>query len=203
MILGLIKKSNLFFLEDVLTANRLIMGVKQQTAQYDPVTQIIGVPPSSMFDDSINDAAPNPARGSTWRGVKTGLLACAASSLVVFLINLAVTMWSISRPRGVSWGGPGETGRRILFEGSCETSRAYSIGLHLLINVLGSIVLAASNYGMQCLSAPNREEVDKAHAKGEWLDIGILSFRNLRRIARKRAVLWWLLAVLSVPLHLL
>lgn len=176
------------------------MGVKHQTAQYEPVAQITSVPPPlSLSDDSISHATSAPR--SSWRGARTGLFACAAASLVVFVLNLAVTIWSIFKPKGSPYGA--ETGRRILFEGSCERARAYSIGLHLLINVLGSVVLAASNYGMQCLSAPNREEVDRAHAKGEWLDIGILSFRNLRRIARGRAVLWWLLVIPSVPLHLL
>ena len=56
---------------------------------------------------------------------------------------------------------------------------------------------------MQCLSSPTREEVDKAHNLGQWLDIGIPSIRNLRRISRRRLVLWWLLAGSSIPLHLM
>ena len=56
---------------------------------------------------------------------------------------------------------------------------------------------------MQCLSSPTRSEIDKAHGQGVWLDIGVPSVRNLRRLSTTRIVLWWLLAVSSVPLHLL
>jgi hypothetical protein len=73
----------------------------------------------------------------------------------------------------------------------------------LLINALSTILLSASNYTMQCLSAPTRSEVDDAHSTGKWLDIGVPSVRNLGRIARKRVILWWLLGASSLPLHLL
>lgn len=56
---------------------------------------------------------------------------------------------------------------------------------------------------MQCLSSPTRSEIDKAHGQGVWLDVGVPSVRNLRRLSTTRIVLWWLLAVSSVPLHLL
>lgn len=56
---------------------------------------------------------------------------------------------------------------------------------------------------MQCLSSPTRSEIDKAHGQGVWLDIGVPSVRNLRRLSTSRIVLWWLLAISSVPLHLL
>lgn len=75
-------------------------------------------------------------------------------------------------------------------------------GLHLLINALSTILLNSSNYCMQCFSAPTRKELDKAHSKGKWLDTGVMSTRNLRHIATKRVVLWWLLGVSSLPLHL-
>ncbi|KAH7392189.1 hypothetical protein DE146DRAFT_661877 [Phaeosphaeria sp. MPI-PUGE-AT-0046c] len=56
---------------------------------------------------------------------------------------------------------------------------------------------------MQCMTAPTRGEVDRAHAARRWLDIGVPSFRNLRRIGRDRLVLWLLLGLSSLPLHLL
>ncbi len=65
------------------------------------------------------------------------------------------------------------------------------------------MLLGASNYTMQCLSAPTRSEVDKAHSQGIWLDIGVPGVRNLRRISGVRITLWWLLAISSIPLHLL
>ena len=56
---------------------------------------------------------------------------------------------------------------------------------------------------MQRLSAPTREEIDKAHRKGDWLDVAVPSARNLWRINRWRGVGWLLLAISSLPLHLL
>lgn len=88
-------------------------------------------------------------------------------------------------------------------EGPCSTIRNQGLYIHLAINVLGTSLLAASNYVMQCLSAPTRSEIDVAHHKGDWLDVGIPSVRNLFRIKKKRTFLWLLLALSSIPLHLL
>ena len=52
---------------------------------------------------------------------------------------------------------------------------------------------------MQCLGSPTRDEIDKAHAKGRWLDIGVPTMRNLLNINAKRTVLWVLLALSSAP----
>ncbi|KAK5135355.1 hypothetical protein LTR08_005297 [Meristemomyces frigidus] len=56
---------------------------------------------------------------------------------------------------------------------------------------------------MQCLCSPTRREVDKAHAKGDWMDIGVASVRNIYKINWRRSLLWGLLALSSVPIHLL
>ena len=56
---------------------------------------------------------------------------------------------------------------------------------------------------MQCLTSPTRDEIDKAHARHDWLDIGVPGLRNLRRISWDRVGLWWLLALSGIPLHLL
>jgi hypothetical protein len=68
---------------------------------------------------------------------------------------------------------------------------------------LSTVLLSGSNYCMQCLSAPSREEVNAAHAKGKWLDIGIPSVHNLKSISMKKVGLWWCLGLSSVPLHLM
>ncbi|KAL9045807.1 MAG: hypothetical protein Q9214_001214 [Letrouitia sp. 1 TL-2023] len=56
---------------------------------------------------------------------------------------------------------------------------------------------------MQCLSSPTRGELDKAHRRHIWLDIGVPSVRNIWRISRSKMALWFLLAFSSIPLHLL
>lgn len=82
-------------------------------------------------------------------------------------------------------------------------TKKLDLWLHLGINLLSTLLLGASNYTMQCLSAPTRDEINKAHRQRIFLDIGLPSVRNLRRISRRRMTLWWLLAISSVPLHLM
>ena len=83
--------------------------------------------------------------------------------------------------------------------GAVRTPR-FSIYAFLAINVLSIMLLAASNYCMQCLSSP---EVDRAHSRHIWLNTGVPSVRTLRRIAQNRIILWWLLASWGIPLHFL
>lgn len=104
------------------------------------------------------------------------------------------------------WGSVSRTlseGNGDLYVGDCQVVNRQNMGIHVLINALSSLLLSASNYTMQCVSAPTRKECDKAHAKGDWLDIGVPGVRNLARISRRRRVLWALLAVSSIPIHLL
>lgn len=54
----------------------------------------------------------------------------------------------------------------------------------------------------QCLVAPTRKDVDRAHRAASWLDIGVPSLRNLFRISRKRSFLWLCLCFSSLPFHL-
>ncbi|PKS08052.1 hypothetical protein jhhlp_006664 [Lomentospora prolificans] len=112
-----------------------------------------------------------------------GVFAGAVASIIVLIINIVSLV--IATRRGA--GFPANPGRRVLFEGSCTTSSRLSTFLHLLINIFGSVLLASSNYAMQYLSAPTREEVNAAHQKRQSLDIGVHSISNLRRISWKRA----------------
>ncbi|KAF6793076.1 hypothetical protein CMUS01_16111 [Colletotrichum musicola] len=56
---------------------------------------------------------------------------------------------------------------------------------------------------MQCLVAPTRAEINNAHQRKKWLDIGIPSVRNILSIRWKKKLLWLLLSLSSLPLHLL
>lgn len=56
---------------------------------------------------------------------------------------------------------------------------------------------------MQALVAPTRGDLDFAHSKGDWMDVGVASIRNLFKISWHRTLLWFILALSSVPIHLL
>ena len=130
------------------------------------------------------------------QGYHFGVLLCAVVAAVVLIINVILTIWTV-----VSSGI--YDGLGTLQDGSCKRTTSLTFWVHLAINVLSTLLLGASNYTMQCLSSPTRSEVDKAHSQGIWLDIGVPSIRNLRRLSTSRIVLWWLLAISSIPLHLL
>jgi hypothetical protein len=90
-----------------------------------------------------------------------------------------------------------------LYLGHCDVANNLNLWFHLLINVLSTLLLGASNYAMQLLVSPTRKVVNEAHARGIYLDIGISSLRNLRYIGWKKATLWWILGFCSTCLHLL
>ena len=125
-----------------------------------------------------------------------GLALCAATACTVLMINLILAIWALSK-YGLNQGGIG-----TIQEGNCKTTRRLSLWLHLVINVLSTLLLGASNYYMQCLASPTRDEVDRAHRQNTWLDVGVPSVRNLTRISRYRIILWWLLIISGLPLHL-
>ncbi|RMZ81806.1 hypothetical protein DV738_g2021, partial [Chaetothyriales sp. CBS 135597] len=129
---------------------------------------------------------------SGWRG---GAISAAGLSLISLCINLGVGIWLSTKPNN-----PG--GLTEVFNGNCNTAKQLTTWIHLAINILSTLLLGGSNYCMQCLSAPTREEVDKAHAKGTYLDIGVPNLRNLRAIAVHKQLMWWILGLTSIPLHL-
>jgi hypothetical protein len=133
---------------------------------------------------------------SRFAGWRFGVLNFAVCASVVFLINLVATIVGTTATK---------EGKGVLFEGDCDRIKRINTGLHLLINILGTILLAGSNYSMQCLSAPTRAEIDSSHCltPSASLDIGIPSIRNIIMISRHRVVLWCLLGLSSLPLHLL
>ncbi|KAH7379514.1 hypothetical protein BKA66DRAFT_466175 [Pyrenochaeta sp. MPI-SDFR-AT-0127] len=137
-------------------------------------------------------------RGNTWRsrfsGWRGGVLMAIIISSIALALNLVLAILA-----AVAWNPKNSIA--MAFMGNCKTTGRWTIGLHLLINLLSSAILGASNFTMQRLAAPTRAEVDAAHAKRKSLDIGIPSVRNLFRISKKRSVLWLLLGLSSVPLH--
>ncbi|KAL6709804.1 hypothetical protein ACN47E_000589 [Coniothyrium glycines] len=158
----------------------------------------------ATFDDvlsstrSIPRRLPRPSKRRFFTGWRVGVAVSLAGAMSVFLANLIVTVWVSKRPGYEIVSSIG-----TLYQGSCARSRRLNVMFHLVINTLSTLLLAASNYCMQVLSAPNREELIQAHASQYWLHIGVPSFRNLRRIGRDRAYLWGILCISSVPLHLL
>ena len=132
-----------------------------------------------------------------WReGYHFGVLCCALAAGTVLLVNIILTV-VVDTKYGIS------DGFATLQDGDCNKTKRLDLWLHLLINALSTLLLGASNYSMQCLSAPTRQALDAAHRRNIWMDIGVPSVRNILRTSWPRKLLWCLLVMSSIPLHLI
>ncbi|KAK1674671.1 hypothetical protein BDP55DRAFT_632742 [Colletotrichum godetiae] len=129
---------------------------------------------------------------------KRSALAFSAAAFVTFFVNLSFVIWAMTHSSDTMTPDTG-----VVANGHCQSIQSWNTCAHVAINIISTVLLTGSNYCMQCLIAPTRTEIDSAHAKHEWLDIGIPSIRNFWSIAWKRRMLWALLAMSSFPLHLL
>lgn len=101
--------------------------------------------------------------------------AARVNSITLVAMSMALSVCFIAsavQTRGI-------TTALLLYEGSCDTSSKLNVALHLLLNGVSTAVLASSNFFMQILNAPSREEVDEAHVMGSWLGIGVPSWRSV------------------------
>lgn len=130
-------------------------------------------------------------------GWRTGVALGALGAIIALIINVCLLIWIKAK-----YHVPND-GAAIVFEGSCSQKTKISVWCHLAINVCSTLLLTASNNAMQVLSAPTRADVDKAHTRKLWLDVGITSIKNLRIAIWQRVTLWSILLLSSIPLHLL
>ena len=135
--------------------------------------------------------------GAKWpKGCQGGVTNALIFGISTLILNIAVASW-LSRASGFS------PDLVAIQQMSCKSSRRIILVVGLIINVLSTLLLAASNYCMQILSSPLREEVDTAHGTYKWFYIGVPNFHNLRYIPWTRRLLFLTLAVSSLPVHLL
>lgn len=144
---------------------------------------------TSSTSDSYNS-------GPVFRGWRKAVILAAAVAGIVLIINGGFAIVASVRY------GP-EDGVGTLYDGDCGLVKRWDTALHSVINLLGTALLAASSFTMQCLSSPTRGEVDAAHNKRKSLDIGLPSFKNLFHVKAWKGVLWLALCLSTLPLHLL
>ncbi|PYH81230.1 hypothetical protein BO82DRAFT_311044 [Aspergillus uvarum CBS 121591] len=131
-----------------------------------------------------------------------GALLCAYIAMAIACVNflfilIAVGIGYSKRPTARSFS------RLRLYHGHCNRTSHWATAIHIIINLFSTALLAASSHAMQCVGAPTREDVDREHKRRRWLDIGVVSWRNLRIMNPKRKVLWLLLLLSSTPIHML
>jgi hypothetical protein len=132
-----------------------------------------------------------------FRGWRMGIIIGSLMSSLILGANFAGLSIGATRGKGF------ENGFAVPMSGMADDISWWSSAIHIAVNALSTILLAVSNYTMQVLSSPTREDIDKAHAKHEHLDIGVLSVRNLTRIPKRRLLLFLFMGFSSIPVHLL
>jgi hypothetical protein len=126
-------------------------------------------------------------------GWRSGIAGFTILASIVLMLNISVLAWTATHLDDGHYA--------TLAVGSYESISNWSGWIHFGINILSTALLAGSNYCMQCLSSPTRAEVDAAHARGSYLNIGILSWRNVLSSRKRRICLLWLIATSSVLMH--
>jgi hypothetical protein len=151
----------------------------------------------SDFISKLETAIQERMRHSRFYGWRMGIVFGSTMSAIVLCCNIIAVVVATSLSTRKS-------GNFVeIKHGTDIAISRWSTGFHIVINVFSTILLAASNYTMQVLCSPTRSDLDAAHQKGIWLDVGLLSLRNLRHLPRGRIVLGLLLGFSSIPLHLL
>ncbi|KUJ06759.1 uncharacterized protein LY89DRAFT_678348 [Mollisia scopiformis] len=188
---------NVVAYEDVESSRRS-QGIRRKplSPSYAPLstaTSREGLLPTSPDQSTFQNPALRKGKSKRpqWR---RALLAATTLAAVVLAMNVTWLIVVMTR-YNVKFG------LANLYEGSCNTTTKINLFLHILINVLSTALMGASNYAMQCLNSPTREEVDKAHQRGKWLSVGLTNMKNLAYIPRRRVVLFVVLFLSTWPLH--
>jgi hypothetical protein len=115
-----------------------------------------------QLQTTVDQAGP----GKKKQGWRLGTLVSCYAVAVCLLLELALLTYALvtNRPRN---------GLGMLYEGHCAKVKRLSILLLLPLNIIGTVLISTSNYVMQAVSAPTRQEVDRSHAEGGFRNIGM------------------------------
>ncbi|KAF1361824.1 hypothetical protein EJ07DRAFT_154029 [Lizonia empirigonia] len=128
-------------------------------------------------------------------GWRAGLLRAFLFSLAALFLNISIFAWLFNEYRPVRGTG-------LIRTANCDQVGNLETGIKIGLNIISKLILGASTYAMQGTTAPTRRELDEAHSKGKWLEIGTQSWRNLTHVSRRHQAIWSILALTSLPLHL-
>lgn len=159
-------------------------------------TEDIGSDAKLLTDESHPSGLKTATTKQSFKACRGGVRNVPIYGISILTLNVALAGWLATRADSLG-------DLIVLSRCSCHTSKAVIQAMHLLINLLASLLLAASNYCLQILNSPLREELDAAHESKKSMCVGIPNIRNLWQISWTRRVLWPVLALSSSPVHLL
>lgn len=126
-------------------------------------------------------------------GWRSGIAGFTILASTVLILNISALVWTATHLD--------EGHYATVAVGTYKNISNLSERVHLGTNILSAALLAGSNYCMQCLSSPTRAEADAAHARGSYLNIGVLSWRNVLASRKRRICLLLLLTLSSIGMH--
>lgn len=129
-------------------------------------------------------------------GIKRTLRTFVSVACIVLIINVSWLGYAKAK-YGI------QNGFGTIRRGGCGNVKSLNTWLHLGINIMSTLLLTGSNAFMAAFSCPSRKEVDRAHQRGRFLHVGSFSLGNLRAIAKRKGFVVLILALSSVPFHLL
>lgn len=80
--------------------------------------------------------------GERFEGWKFTIFLSFIASLIVLFFNVGFMIYAVAHPKGEN--------NHVLYEGDYDKVHNLGIGFHLIINILGTCLLSASNFGMVC-----------------------------------------------------
>lgn len=157
---------------------------------------------SNSADNLVEEAGLRPEPRQSWfqanfGGLRRTLRVFLSVAIIVLLVNLSWLAYASTHYSGL------KSGYGIIQQGDCNDAKSTDTWLHLLINILSTLLLTGSNTFMAIYCCPSRKEIDKAHARRTWLHVGVLSLRNLGKIAKRKSLVVLILGLSSLPFHLL
>jgi hypothetical protein len=155
---------------------------------------ILGSGPSYQrpHPETRADLTKSGKRIQGWR-FGTLMSCCAVATCLVLELALLIYSVRVNQPR---------RGLGMLYEGNCDKVKKLSILLLLPMNIIGTVLISTSNYVMQSVSAPTRQEVNRSHVGGGFRNIGMPTSYDMLLGRPYKSILWWILALTTVPIHL-
>jgi hypothetical protein len=104
--------------------------------------------PSSLQDPEPKiPTAPDSKRAKKFPKWRRTLVFWLTSSAIVFAAQLSFTLWAYLRAPNDDFTS---YYNRNLYEGRCSVAKSINTGVHLLLNVLSTLLLSGGYYCMQC-----------------------------------------------------
>ena len=148
-----------------------------------------------LNEDGISTIKPEKEKGGNqWA---TGIRLSAYANAVVLVVNIVLTIL------GASYGNQFSSVLVSTYHGNCAHTKKVATGLHIMINILSTTLVATSSYCCQLLMAPARQDIDHAHAHRVWLPIGTFNVKMLTLLPRNRKIMWFLMFGTSIAIQLM